>query len=76
MTINNPVAFFKKGQKNDIISIANPKSNIIRTYIGFFGPFMASNTEIKNDELIIIHIPHYLYDWIKFKNKESLYIKY
>jgi len=42
-------------------------------YIGFLGPFMALNTEIKNDELIIIHIPHYLYEWINYKNKESMY---
>ncbi|ORX87280.1 LAG1-DNAbind-domain-containing protein [Anaeromyces robustus] len=29
------------------------------------------NTEIKNDELIIIHIPHYLYEWISHKNKDK-----
>jgi len=71
---NNLVRFFKKDQKKDTISLSNPKHNILKPYTGFFGPFMASNTEIKSDELIIIHIPHYLYDWIKLKNKESMLI--
>ncbi|ORY76840.1 hypothetical protein LY90DRAFT_665558 [Neocallimastix californiae] len=45
----------------------------LNTYTGFFGPFMASNIEVKNDEQIIIHIPHYIYDFLSYKSNEKSY---
>ncbi|ORX53452.1 LAG1-DNAbind-domain-containing protein, partial [Piromyces finnis] len=63
--------------KNFLYGNLNASSKILlqNSLKGFLGPFMVLNTEIKSDEIIIIHIPHYLYEWIEFKNKEKNNVK-